>query len=85
MPKKIPMRRCVVSHEQLPKNDLLRIVKTPEDEIKIDFSGRMNGRGAYVKKDVEIVAVAKKSKALEKALGVSIPEEFYTELERAVM
>lgn len=84
MPKKIPMRRCVVTHEQLPKNDMLRVVKTPEGELKIDLSGRMNGRGAYVKKDVEVVAKAKKSKALERALGINIPEEFYEEIERAV-
>lgn len=63
---------------------MLRVVKTPEGELKIDLSGRMNGRGAYVKKDVEVVAKAKKSKALERALGINIPEEFYEEIERAV-
>ena len=51
--KKIPMRTCVVSNEKLPKKELLRIVKTPEGEIKIDENGKMNGRGAYIKRSLE--------------------------------
>ena len=48
--KKIPLRRCVATNEQLPKKELLRIVKTPDDQIKVDLTGRLNGRGAYLKK-----------------------------------
>lgn len=84
MPKKIPMRRCVASGEQCPKKDLLRIVRSPEGEVKIDLSGKANGRGAYLKKDPAIIAVAKKNKALERALEVSIPEEFWEKVEQAM-
>lgn len=58
--KKIPLRTCVVSGEQFPKRDLLRIVKTKEGEIKVDETGKMNGRGAYIKKDLGILEQAKK-------------------------
>lgn len=84
MPRKIPMRRCVATQEQLPKKELLRIVRTPEKEIKVDFTGKMNGRGAYLKKSEEAIALAKKNKSLEKALEVSIPEEFYEELKASI-
>ena len=60
MAKKIPMRRCVATFESLPKKDLLRIVRTPEGELKVDPTGRANGHGAYLKKDVEAVELAKK-------------------------
>lgn len=79
MPRKIPMRRCVATREQLPKKELLRIVRS-ENGVLIDPTGKVNGRGAYLKKDVAAVAIAKKTKALEKALEVSIPEEFYQEI-----
>lgn len=77
MPKKIPMRRCVATHEQLPKKELLRIVRTPEGNLEVDVTGRANGRGAYLKKDIAAVDVAMKNKALEKSLEVKIPDEFY--------
>ncbi len=77
MPKKIPMRRCVATHEQLPKKELLRIVRTPSGDLEVDVTGRANGRGAYLKKDVAAVDVAMKNKALEKSLEVKIPDEFY--------
>lgn len=77
MPKKIPMRRCVATHEQLPKKELLRIVRTPSGNLEVDVTGRANGRGAYLKKDVAAVDVAMKNKALEKSLEVKIPDEFY--------
>ena len=81
MPKKIPMRRCVVTHEQFPKNELLRIVRTPEGNVEVDLSGKLNGRGAYIKKDIEVMKLAKKNCALAKALEVTIPEEFWDKLE----
>ena len=68
--KKIPLRRCVATNEQLPKKELLRIVKTPDDQIKVDLTGRLNGRGAYLKKDAEALAIAKKKKSLEKYLEI---------------
>lgn len=78
--KKIPMRSCVVTRERLEKKDLIRIVRTPEKEIKIDLVGKMNGRGAYIKKDKEVIDKAKKSKALERHLECLIPDSIYEEL-----
>ncbi|MCR5230309.1 MAG: YlxR family protein [Solobacterium sp.] len=80
MPKKIPMRKCVATGEQLPKKELLRIVRTPEGEVKADLTGRANGRGAYLKKDPEAAARARKTGALSRALEVKIPDEFWDEL-----
>ncbi len=78
--KKVPLRKCVVTQEQLPKKELLRIVRTPEKEVKVDISGKMNGRGAYIKKDVDAVLLAKKKGSLSKALEVKISDEFYDEV-----
>jgi Predicted nucleic-acid-binding protein implicated in transcription termination len=78
--KNIPERTCVVSREKLPKNELVRVVRTPEQTIVIDETGRINGRGAYLKLDAQIIEKAKKSKVLEKHLEISIPEEIFDEL-----
>ena len=80
MPKKIPMRRCVATGEQLPKKELLRIVRSPEGKLLIDLTGKANGRGAYLKKDADAVERARKTRALERALEVSVPEEFWEEI-----
>lgn len=82
--KKIPMRRCVVTGEQLPKKELLRIVKNKEGQILVDLTGKINGRGAYIKKDLEVLNKAKKSKILERKLEVEIKEELYKEVENAI-
>lgn len=78
--KKIPMRRCVATGESLPKKELIRIVRTPEGAVKIDETGRQNGRGAYLKRSVEAVEIAKKRKALARALECEILNEVYEEL-----
>ena len=82
MPKKIPMRKCVVTNERFPKGELLRVVRTPEGNVEVDTTGKKNGHGAYLKKDLEVLAKAKKSNALSKALEMDIPEEFWEELEK---
>ena len=82
--KKIPMRSCVVTQERLPKMELLRIVKTPEGEIKADLTGKLNGRGAYIKKDEETLNKAIKSKALERHLEISISNEVYEEIRNII-
>ena len=64
--KKVPLRTCVITKESLPKQELLRIVRTPEMEVKVDETGKLNGRGAYIKKSLEVLEKAKKSKLLEK-------------------
>lgn len=78
--KKVPMRTCVVSKEKCEKRDLLRIVRTPEKEVIIDETGKANGRGAYLKKDREVINKAKQTKVLEQVLEVSILDSVYEEM-----
>jgi len=78
--KKIPMRSCVVTKEKLPKQELVRIVRTPEGNVIIDLKGKANGRGAYLKKDLEVIEKARKSKILDRTLEVSVGDEIYEEL-----
>jgi len=79
-PKKIPMRTCVITHEKYPKKELIRIVRTPEGKVEIDLTGKANGRGAYLKKDKEVIEKARKSKILEKHLEIKIEDNIYDEL-----
>lgn len=78
--KKIPMRTCVVTKEKYPKMELIRIVRTPEQEVIIDLKGKVNGKGAYLKKDKEVFEKARKTKILNKYLEIDIKEEIYDEL-----
>ena len=82
--KKIPMRTCVVSNERFPKGELLRIVKTPEGEIKPDLTGKLNGHGAYIKKDEEVLNKAIKTKALERHLECEINDSVYEEIRKII-
>ena len=82
--KKIPLRRCVVTKEQLPKVELLRIVKNKENEVFVDLTGKANGRGAYIKKDVTVLETAKNKKILERALETQINEEVYEEIKKVI-
>lgn len=75
--KKIPMRSCIVTKEKYEKRELLRIVRTPEGDIQIDTTGKLNGRGAYLKKDIEVINKAEKTKILERVLEIEIPESIY--------
>lgn len=79
--KKIPMRRCVATQESCPKKELLRIVRTPEGNVEVDLTGKRNGKGAYLKKDLEALKIAKQKRALNRALEVEIPEEIYKQIE----
>lgn len=78
--RKIPMRSCVVTHEKLEKRDLIRVVKNKDGEVFVDESGKANGRGAYLKKSIDVIEKAKKNKILDKILDVTIKEEVYDEL-----
>ena len=78
--RKIPMRTCVVTKEKCEKINLIRVVRTPEGIVEIDLTGKKNGRGAYLKKDLEVFEKAKKSKILERVLEVEINDNFYEEL-----
>lgn len=82
--KKIPMRTCVVTKESLPKKELLRIVRTPEGDILVDETGKSNGRGAYIKKDIAVLESAKKSKILEKRLECEIEDSVYEEIKNII-
>ena len=82
--KKIPLRRCVVTKEQLPKKELLRIVRDKDGNVSIDLIGKANGRGAYIKKDLEVLKLAKDKKILDRALEVHIEDTLYNEIEEII-
>ena len=82
--KKIPMRTCLVSKEKCEKKDLVRIVRTPENEVLIDLTGKKNGKGAYLKLTEEVILKAKKTNVLKRALEVPIPDEIYEQLEQLI-
>ena len=84
MQKKIPMRQCTGCREMKPKKELIRVVRSPEGEIAIDFKGKMPGRGAYICPQEACLKKAVKSKALERAFSVQIPEEVYETLYRQI-
>lgn len=81
MPKKIPLRQCVGCREMKEKRSLIRVVKSPEGEVSLDFKGKKPGRGAYLCPDSACLAKAKKSKALERAFSLQLPVEVYEGLE----
>lgn len=75
------MRTCVVTKEKLEKKELVRVVRTPEQTVEVDLTGKKNGKGAYLKLSHEVIQKARKSKALDRVLEVSVPESIYEELE----
>lgn len=83
-PKKIPMRSCVVTRERYPKIELVRVVRTPDKEVVIDLTGRMNGRGAYLKRDLTVIEKAKQSNVLNRHLEVEVPDAIFDELKELV-
>ncbi len=80
--KKIPQRQCLGCREMKDKRSLIRVVRSPEGEISLDFMGKKPGRGAYVCPNAECLRKARKSRALERAFSAQIPEGVYEELER---
>lgn len=78
--RKIPLRKCVITGEQLPKQELIRVVRNKELGVLVDTLGKVNGRGAYLKKDKQVIKKAQKSKKLEKHLETEISDSIYTEL-----
>ncbi len=80
MEKKVPLRKCLATQEICPKKDLLRVVKNKEGKVFIDLTGKANGHGAYLKKSLEAIEKAQKSKCLQKAFQCEIPEEIFSEL-----
>ena len=80
--RKIPERRCLGCNEHMPKAELLRVVRTPEGEIMLDFKGKMNGRGAYICKQLSCLKKARRGGRIDKSLACEIPEEVYDAMER---
>ena len=78
--KKIPMRQCLGCREMKPKRELIRVVRSPEGAISLDFRGRAPGRGAYVCRSAECLKKAVRSRALERAFSAPIPSEVYDSL-----
>ena len=75
--KKIPQRQCLGCNEHKPKRDLLRVVKSPDGEISLDFTGKKSGRGAYICKDIQCLRKARKSHRIDRSLSCTVPEEVY--------
>ena len=84
MAKKIPMRQCLGCREMKPKRELIRVVRSPEGEISLDFKGKKAGRGAYVCHDVECLKRAEKTRALSRAFGVPVPQNIMEELQQTL-
>lgn len=82
MPKKIPLRQCLGCREMKPKKELIRVVRSPEGDVSLDFRGKLPGRGAYVCPDSACLAKARKAKALERAFSAPLPAEVWEALEQ---
>lgn len=82
--KKIPMRTCVVTREKFPKAELVRVVRTPENTVVIDTTGRTNGHGAYLKKDLQVIEKAMNNKILNRVLEIEVPNEIFEQLKELV-
>jgi len=82
--RRIPLRTCVVTREQFPKNELLRVVRDNAGNVSVDETGRMNGRGAYLKKDIEVLDKARKTKVLEKHLECKIEDSVYDKIKEII-
>jgi predicted RNA-binding protein YlxR (DUF448 family) len=82
MQKKIPQRQCMGCRERKNKKDMLRVVRGVDGAVTLDFSGKLNGRGAYVCPDPECLKKARKTRALERCLEVEIPEAVYDRMEK---
>lgn len=80
--RKIPMRTCVVTHEKYEKKDLIRVVRTTEGNVQVDTTGKLNGRGAYLKKDADVFKTAKQKKVLDRVLETEVDEKVYEELNK---
>ena len=84
MQKKIPQRQCMGCRERMEKRQLIRVVRTPDGQVQRDFSGKVNGRGAYICPKADCLKKAQKAKALDRALEITIPDEIYDRLAREI-
>jgi len=81
MQKKIPQRQCMGCRERKNKSDMIRVVRKTDGTVSLDFSGKLNGRGAYICPDAQCLKKAQKSRSLERSLEIQIPDEVYARLE----
>ncbi|CAM4242514.1 RNase P modulator RnpM [Paenibacillus tarimensis] len=81
-PRKVPLRKCIACQEMMPKKELIRVVRTPDEEVRIDLTGKKAGRGAYLCGKAGCFRLAKKSKAFDRALKLSVDPEIYDQLEQ---
>ena len=82
--RKIPVRQCLGCNEHKPKKEMLRVLRTPEGEIVLDFTGKKSGRGAYICPKASCLKRARKSRRIDRALECDIPEEVYDTMEKAL-
>ncbi len=82
--RKIPVRQCLGCNEHKPKKEMLRVLRTPEGEIVLDFTGKKSGRGAYICPKAACLKRARKSRRIDRALECNIPEEVYDAMEKAL-
>jgi len=82
--KKIPLRMCVVTRERYPKQELIRVVVNKEGIVSVDETGKLNGKGAYIKKDIDVLNKAKSTKVLDRTLNVEINDDIYNELKNII-
>jgi len=80
--KKVPLRQCTGCGEMKSKKEMIRVIKTPEGDIVADFTGKQNGRGAYLCNSFECFQKARKTRAIERSLKITIPDEIYDQLEK---
>jgi len=79
--RKVPMRKCIITNERFPKKELIRVVRTPENEVVVDLTGKKNGRGAYLRKDKAVFELARSKNLLARHLECEVPETVYDELD----
>ncbi|RDW17801.1 RNase P modulator RnpM [Oceanobacillus chungangensis] len=82
--RKTPERKCIVTNEMKPKKDLIRVVRNKEGEVFVDPTGKKNGRGAYVSRDLDVITKAEKSNALNRQLNAEVDPSIYEELRMLV-
>lgn len=83
--RKVPLRQCTGCGERKEKKDMIRVIRTPQEEIVIDFTGKKNGRGAYICNSIDCLRLARKRRSLERSLKVTIPEDVFGELEKEMI
>lgn len=82
--KKIPYRMCVVTRERFPKQELIRVVVNKDGIVTVDETGKLNGKGAYIKKDIDVLNKAISNKILDRTLDVTISDDIYNELRKVI-